>query len=445
LEDACSAWVIVRIALPDPEDAVLNVFRSLDPHLRRNLVILFATGLLFWASLASLLPTLSLYIQHVGATQHQVGIVMGAFAIGLLLFRPWVGRLADRHSAPEQRFRDRRRVLFIGVAAVAIAPLGYLLTQSILVLGVIRAFHGLSIAAFTTAYSALVADCSPPRQRGEVIGYMTLVNPIGVALGPALGGFLLEWAGYTPLFLMASGLGVISLVSAVWLRPPPSLPVVEPPISRTDAQGWALVWSPRLRIPTVVMLLVGLAFGTLSTFVPLFIQETGVNFNAGLFYTAAAIASFSMRLLTGRASDRYGRGAFITGSLVLYTIAMLLLWQADSPTTFLLAGVIEGAGAGILIPVMIAMMTDRSHPQERGRVFSLCMAGFDLGMAIAGPTLGYFAAQLGYRGLFGLAGSLTFLAFLLFISQSSKTLSHSLRFAFGQDNDWYALPHQVDS
>lgn len=51
-----------------------------------------------------------------------------------------------------------------------------------------RAFHGVSIAAFTTGYSALVVDLSPPKQKGELIGYMSLAVPIGMAIGPAMGG-----------------------------------------------------------------------------------------------------------------------------------------------------------------------------------------------------------------------------------------------------------------
>ena len=108
------------------------------------------------------------------------------------------------------------------------------------------------------------------------------------------------------------------------------------PTRVVDTKGnvfWKLLFSPRVRIPALVLLMVGLAFGTLSTFVPLFIRSAGVDLNAGLFYTAAAIASFSVRLVTGRASDRYGRGLFITISLVFYTASMLLLWAATGDFT----------------------------------------------------------------------------------------------------------------
>ena len=406
----------------------MRVFHTLDPQPRHNLLVLFAAGLLFWSSLASLLPTLPLYVEHVGGTKQEIGLVIGCFAIGLLLFRPFLGNLADQHS--------RKIVLLIGMATVAIAPLGYVGVQSIPLLMVIRAFHGISIAAFSTGYSALVADLAPEKNRGEVIGYMSLVNPIGMAIGPALGGFLQVWAGYTPLFLLSSGLGIVGIFCTTQVSNPLHQPQQQNISSR---QFWRLLGTPRVRIPALVMLLIGLAFGTLSTFVPLFIREAGVDLNAGLFYTAAAITSFSVRLVTGRASDRYGRGLFITGSLILYSLAMLTLWTAHDAVTFLVAGMIEGTGAGILIPMFAALMADRSLPNERGRMFGLCMTGFDFGIAIAGPILGSIAQQVGYRSMFGFATGLAFLAIVIFLTQSSKDLSHSLRFALGRGRDVYSL------
>jgi len=477
----------------------VKVLSTLEPQQRKNLLVLFAAGLLFWASLGSLLPTLPLYVEDVGGTTQQIGLVMGSFAIGLLLGRPRLGKLADQ--------RSRKLVVLIGMAVVAVAPLGYLFVKSIPLLLLIRAFHGISIAAYTTGNSALIVDLSPVEKRGELIGYMSLTNPIGIAIGPAIGGFLQEQAGYTPLFLFSFAVGLLGFFLASQVKEPPITHefVVAPLVgaqsseSQTDnvlekspnppyppsLQGnggsflpspsrrgvggvvnshgltdisttfqkpsnkvsvkpqsdkfWQMLGSPRLRIPTLVLLLTGLVFGAVATFVALYIREAKVDFNAGWFYTATAMSSFSIRLITGRASDRYGRGVFLTASLVCYALGMLLLSQAHSAVYFLLAGLLEGAGGGTLIPMMIALISDRSHPHERGRVFSLCIGGFDVGIAIAGPVLGSFAQQLGYQGIFSLTTGLAVLALIVFVTQNSKDLPHSLRFATGRGRDIYAL------
>jgi MFS family permease len=413
---------------------ILNIFRDIEPQPRRSLVTLFTAGLLFWSSLASLLPTLPLYVQSVGGTKQQIGFVMGAFAIGLLLSRAQLGKLADS--------RGRKIVLLLGASVAAIAPVGYLLAQSIPLLLLIRPFHGISIAAFTTAYSALVTDLSPPGKRGELIGYMSLVSPIGLAFGPAIGGFVQAGVGYTPLFAMSATFAATAVFFTSRIAEPNFADLTKSDSLSEDKitqKYWQMLWNPRVRVPALVLLVVGLVFGTLSTFMPLFIQETKANLNPGLFYSTAAIASFGMRVVTGRASDKYGRGLFISGGLICYILSMLLLYLANNSGAFLISALVEGCAGGTVMPMMVTLMSDRCEPYERGRLFSLCIGGFDLGIAIAGPTLGFVAEQVGYRNMFGLAAGLAGLALLIFITQSSKGLSNSLKFAIGRGKDVYAL------
>ncbi|MBE8968454.1 MFS transporter [Nostocales cyanobacterium LEGE 12452] len=407
----------------------MKVFNTFDTELRRNLLILFTAGLLFWSSLSSLLPTLPLYIDDVGASKQEIGLVMGSFAIGLLLSRPMLGRLADE--------RSRKIVLVIGTIVAAIAPFGYLATKSIWLLILVRIFHGISIAAFTTGYSALVADLAPAETRGEIIGYMTLATPIGLAIGPALGGYLEATSGYGILFLLSAELGFVAFLGILQVTNPPVQ--THEQTEEEDRNFWQILVSPRVRVPTIVMLLVGLSLGAVHTFVSLFLKSTEVDFNGGLFFTAAAISSFSIRIFAGKASDRFGRGLFISFGIFCYVLALILLWQAYSPIVFLLAAIAEGAGGGTLFSMMVTMMADRSLPQERGKIFAICIAGLDLGIAIAAPLLGIIAELVGYRDMFGYGAAITSLALVLFLTHSSKNLSNSLRFALGLAPDAYAL------
>ncbi|MDB9515204.1 MFS transporter [Kamptonema animale CS-326] len=417
----------------------MNVFSTLDPQRRRSLQMLFIAGLLFWCSLGSLLPTLPLYVQYVGGTNQQIGLVMGAFAIGLLLSRPWLGPMADT--------RGRKLVLLVGALVAELAPMGYLFVTSIPLLLVIRAFHGISIAAFSTGYSALVTDLSPEGRRGELIGYMSLITPVGIAIGPAMGGYLQAWVGYAPLFVMSSSLGMLALICTYQVWEPGYIDTskikqksqIKSQKSNEILSYFQMLWNPRVRIPALVLMSVGLVFGAVSTFMPLFLQQTKVNLNPGLFYSMAAIASFAIRLPTGKASDRYGRGIFISGGLVCYALSMVVMCTANSSNAFLLAALFEGIGGGTVVPMMVTLMADRCEPHERGRLFSLCVGGFDLGIAIAGPILGVVAEFFGYRNMFAIACILAIFATILFITKSSKDLPHSLRFSLGQGKDVYAL------
>jgi len=408
----------------------LNTFSKLDTDLRKNLTAIFWAGLFFWSSMASQLPTIPLYISTLTQSYEQIGIVMGSFAIGLLIFRPYLGRLSDR--------RGRVYTMRVGLIVAAIIPLCYAILPSIPLLILFRAVHGISIAAFASSYSALVADLAPIEKRGEIIGYMSLVNPLGLAFGPAIGGLMQEFWGYQPLFVTASLLSVAGLLLTMQIGYEEHHQRIS---SKTNAKlgFWHTFLDPRVRVPSTVLLLVGLSFGTLSSFMPLLMQQKHIPLNAGLFYMAAALSGFIIRFPVGRLSDEWGRGIFISIGILFYGISMALIYFASQSYEFLLSGIAEGIGSGIVIPAIVALLADRTMPQERGYVFGMTWIGFDVGIAIAGPTMGKLITVVGITNIFAIATGLCIVGLVIFATQSNKTVAESFKFAIGQTSDLYAI------
>ncbi|WP_069790579.1 MFS transporter [Cyanobacterium sp. IPPAS B-1200] len=456
----------------------LKVFQTIERQKLIDIAILFASGLLFWMSMSSLLPTLPAYIEDMGAAPKQVALVMSFFAIGLLGSRVWLGQLADEslnlclQKSPFPKtinqfifnlgksifgslvyYPSRKVIILIGATVAAIAPICYLFFNEIPQLMAIRAFHGISIAAFTTGYSALVVDISPPKQKGELIGYMSLVIPLGMAVGPAVGGFLQEYSTYQVLFSFCAICGFLSLFLACRVRefPPERQQQIREkqkasahnPTSQKDDNSRSfkeLFLDRSFLVPALVLLLVGSLFSTIITFLPLHIRELDINFNVGLFYTGTAIASFSVRFFAGQASDVYGRGRFITVSLFCYIISMILLVSAITPSALIVAALFEGAGAGMLIPVTLALISDRCNFKERGKTFSLCVGGFDIGVALGSAVIGSIFLDFGgYPLLFAIAGFMAVIALIIFVTSANKNLSNSLKFAWGKVPDYHAI------
>lgn len=414
----------------------LKILSNLEKSVLSNLIVLFIVSLLFWTSITCLLPTLPSYIQSFGATAREVGFVMGCFAIGLLASRFWLGKLADQHS--------RKIVVVIGSVVSAIAPIGYILFDNIPALMVVRAFHGISIAAFSTGYNALVVDLSPVKHKGELMGYMSLSIPTGMAIGPAIGSYLETSTSYTILFSFSAISGFLSYFLANFVKEKNrshfnrKLTMHSKTVAITD-KFLDLCTNPSFVVPTLVLLLIGSLFGTLVSFLPLYIRDLNLDFNVGLFYTAAAIASFIIRILSGRASDKYGRGLFISVSILFYIASMILVTIGNSANTFVIAGILEGIGAGMIIPITLALISDRCHANQRGQIFAFCISGFDVGVALGGPVLGGFAASLGYQFIFATATGMAVIALFTFIGFANKDLTSSLLFATGKAPDFYAL------
>jgi MFS family permease len=410
----------------------LTTFSKLDTHLRKNLTAIFWAGLFFWSSMASQLPTLPLYIRSLTQSFDQIGMVMGSFAIGLLICRSYLGKLSDR--------KGRRYTMRIGLIVAAIIPLCYATSPSIPLLMFFRAIHGISIAAFASSYSALIADLAPIEKRGEVIGYMSLVNPLGLGFGPAIGGLMYEAWGYQPLFASASLLAFAGLLLTTQIEVEVIVGDPQSPL-RTElkAKFWQTLLNPRVRVPSTVLLLVGLSFGTLSSFMPILMQQKHIALNAGLFYMAAALSGFIIRFPVARLSDEWGRGIFISIGIFFYGLSMAIIYFANHDYAFLLSGIAEGIGSGIVIPAVVALLADRTIPQERGYIFGMTWIGFDVGIAVAGPIMGKMISFVGITNIFAIATGLCIVGLVVFATQSNKTVYESFRFAIGKTSDRYAI------
>ena len=75
-------------------------------------------------------------------------------------------------------------------------------------------------------------------------------------------------------------------------------------------------------------------------------------------------------------------------------------------------------------------------------MYAVCLTGFDVGIAIAGPLLGIVEAIAGYREMFLLSAGLAWLGLAIFLSQSNRGFAPSLGFAFGRHRDLYAIARQ---
>ena len=402
--------------------------REIPADTRHQLISTFVVGLMFWSSLASQLPTLPLYIKYLGGTTTQIGLVMGSFAIGLLLCRSYLGQLADR--------KGRVVMIWLGLAVAATVPLFYTTFTSLPMLVMLRAMHGVSIGAFATAYSALVADQAPADHRGEIIGYMSLVQPLGIGFGPAIGGWVQEEFGYTSLFIIASVLALVGLIASLGLHESPDF--VRSSGSKESLPIWATLTSPRVKVPALVLLLVGTVFGTLSSFLPLIIKEENIPLNAGIFYMTTAIAGFIIRVPIASISDRFGRGVFISIGLCFYASAMLVIATIPTRLAFIGAAMLEGIGSGIVIPSIMTLLSDRTVPKERGLIFGLAWLGFDLGMAACSPIIGGLITVIGLSGAFAIASGMAILALVIFATLSSSSVKTSFLFAIGLAKDQYA-------
>ena len=151
---------------------------------------------------------------------------------------------------------------------------------------------------------------------------------------------------------------------------------------------------------------------TLTIF-PIYAVQQGLN-NPGLFLLVVAVATFPSRLLTGRASDRYGFPVVFLPSLAVIATSILLIPITHSAAGLLVLGAGLGLGLGAVIPSLTAYAASRVSNEKRGAAVNTFTLGGDLAMSAGALSLGFIAGQLGVTAAFLVAGLSPVMALVFF-------------------------------
>ncbi|AEI40900.1 MFS transporter [Paenibacillus mucilaginosus] len=344
--------------------------------------ITLTVGMLFLGTgFYLLLPTLPFFIRELGGNDSQIGLAAGMFTIAAVVCRPLVGALLDRYG--------RRPFILGGMLAFTAAMYLYDWVFGIAALMILRALHGVSWAFTTTSIFTAITDSIPASRRAEGMGWAGASMTVAMAVGPLLGLWVLEQSSYHHLFLFAAGLSAVSLLLASGVRTP-----FQPSASR----GPLVFFDKSLGPIAAGVFFLAVAYGGVTTFLPLFAQSIGVN--AGHFFLTYAITLTLTRPLAGSLSDRHGELAVIVPALGVTVAALAVLAGSSGLPGVLTAAVLYGIGTGGAQPALQAATLRIAHPERRGVANASFLTAFDLGIGLGSILLGAVSEYLGYPTLF---------------------------------------------
>jgi MFS family permease len=335
---------------------------------KAGLLLAFGSFGVFWGAWAASLPDIKL---QAGVDDGQLGLALGAIALGALPAMPLAGRLMDRHGA-----RWLVPVALVAFAMVSVLP-GFATSLAALVGALV--LLGISTGALDVFINTATASWERLEGARLMAGAHGCFS-VGVLVGSVAAGAARD-VGVGPRTI----LGVVLVVLAV-------SGLVQPAYRSAVAPADAPAGKARLAPVLVVLgLLVAASFlveDAVQSWSALHLERTLEarpwvgGLGPGLFAAAMAVGRFGVQLLARPGSDPLvvglGGAGLATGSLLF----------ALAPTTGLaLVGVtLAGAGVSVLAPTLFSAVGARSAPGRQGADLALVTALGYVGF-VAGPPL----------------------------------------------------------
>jgi DHA2 family multidrug resistance protein len=246
--------------------------------------------------------------RELGTSVNDAQWILSVYVLALGISTPLAGYLGDRFGI--------KRMFVGGLAAFVVGSLLCGLSPSLLTLVVARTLQGLGGGVALPLGTALVFGAFPAAEQGAALGIFGIALVMAPALGPILGGWLVDQGLWRWIFFINVPIGIVGVTLASrWLRG-------HPPVHET-----------RLDVPGLVLSTVG--FGSVL-YAASRAADGGWTNPAVLFWFllgAAALACFALvelfvaeqPLLNLRL---FGKRLFLVASLVGY-VSVVALFAAE--------------------------------------------------------------------------------------------------------------------
>lgn len=371
-------------------------------------MVLLLLGTLGISTAYGMLLLLPLYVQRLGGTEADFGIVMAsatvtaAVSIGLVI-----------------RYPEALRANMVLAIAVLLYGLGA--AGAALVSGTWVPLIGIGLllgTAWAVVYAAspmVMSEMVTDRERMTHFGYLTGTQQLGIGVGPVVAGFLVGGGlGFRGTFLLAGGLCVLAAVLVFALGKlvldtrkavskdtsvPGSVAEAEPGAMVPFRAAMGRILRSETAFWLTMILIFACLFTTLTSFQTTFAAERGLDFS--VYYISYTVAVILSRFGIANFAARYDTRLVVamSASVTALSVASFLLVGSNTLFYALASGSV-GIGYGLALPAAQAQAVNVSEEAVRPRVLPLAGLLFET-MILAFPLLaGWVIAGFGYGAVF---------------------------------------------
>jgi MFS family permease len=338
-------------------------------------------------------PLYAIYQQRDGFATFFITVIFAAYAVGVAASLYLAGHVSD--------WLGRRRVLVAAILVEVVSAVVFLAWPEVPGLIVARFICGVGVGALTATATAHIAElgavASPERGTGRSTTISGFANIAGLAVGPLVAGYFAQYVA-APLVVPYVVFAVLMVLAAI------AVSLVPETVERTAEHH---AYRPqRVSLPAASRATFAAAgagavaafaiFGLFTSLAPSFLAGTlheASRLLAGVVtfavFGAAAVAQVVFARLSGRTQLKLAIVLMSVG-LVAMSVGVLVV----SLVVFIVAGVVAGAGVGILFRSSIGVAASLAQPSTRGEVLAAMFLVAYIGLAAPVLLIGLALAFL---------------------------------------------------
>ncbi len=310
---------------------------------------------------------------------------------------------------------------------------------------VLLAFSGLANPLYRVSADAMMADLVPPEKRIDAYALFRLSNNLGIAIGPAIGGFVAASSYSLAFYCAAVGMTAYSLLLVFFARETlPTRDAIqkaglgdEHPKSEPLA-GYLSILTDFPYVGFIVSFtIVSMCASLVWVLLPVYTSENyGLPMQLyGFLPTTNAIMVVTLQILVTRFTKRFPPLPVVAAGAFLYTVSVGAVGLMSGFWGFWICMVVMTFGELTIVPTSSTYVANRAPIDKRGRYMSLYALTWGVASGVAPVFGGILNDNFGphYIWLGGaVAGALAVTAFLMLArsaheqtSQAAATISPS--------------------
>lgn len=389
------------------------------PIWTKNFNINFITNFLVYLCMYLLIVIIASYTKsEYHASDSMAGLVSGLFIIGSLIGRFITGKYVNKIGP--------KRILIIGLILLIITQLFYFIEGALAILMFTRLVNGIATGVTTTATGTIAAYATPQERKSEGISLFSLSLVIGAAIGPFFGLLLINTFPIQLLFLLCLMCGIISFIISFFIKL--NIDTTRDIIKHqtTESKKFNINnYIAKEALPVaIIMLLAGLSYSSILTFLQFFAQEINLVTISSYFFIFYAIASLITRPIAGRMMDLKNENVIAYPAFIFLILTFLTLSITNNSWLLILAGLLLGAGYGNISSCMQAIAIKVSPPAKYGIATSTYFIGLDLGLGFGPYILGFVTSAVSFAQLYAIMGVLVLITGVIYYFVHGRKVKH---------------------